>query len=184
MKPSPPITKNGARRKLKVIVSKKTGQELDGASLMQKAFSPNPPILIALDDLSTESGKNDQQGHVQMFAGAMMGIRNAHANLNITKERALHYLFLSSLLFSKLDERPTPPPRVDGAWPLRPDATAVEPRLEKCQLESNRRYWDKWLANVEGDQQREPKHVRKFYEAASFRVESVGLAYLWPVTEL
>lgn len=54
--------------------------------------------------------------------------------------------------------------------------------LEKRQLESNRRYWDKWLANVEGDLQREPERVRKFYEAASFRIEPVGLAYLWPVT--
>jgi len=54
--------------------------------------------------------------------------------------------------------------------------------LEKRQLESNRRYWDKWLANVEGDLQREPVRVRKFYEVASFRIEPVGLAYLWPVT--
>ncbi len=54
--------------------------------------------------------------------------------------------------------------------------------LEKRQLESNRRYWDKWLANVEGDLQREPERVRKFYEVASFRIEPVGLAYLWPVS--
>lgn len=54
--------------------------------------------------------------------------------------------------------------------------------LEKRQLESNRRYWDKWLANAEGDLQREPDRVRKFYAVASFRIEPVGLAYLWPVT--
>lgn len=54
--------------------------------------------------------------------------------------------------------------------------------LEKRQLESNRRYWDKWLANVEGDLQREPERVRKFYEVASFRIEPIGLAYLWPVS--
>jgi SNF2 family DNA or RNA helicase len=54
--------------------------------------------------------------------------------------------------------------------------------LERCQLESNRRYWDKWLANVEGDLQREPNRVRQFYQVASFRIEPVGLAYLWPVT--
>jgi hypothetical protein len=54
--------------------------------------------------------------------------------------------------------------------------------LEKRQLESNRRYWDKWLANVEGDLQREPERVWRFYEVASFRIEPVGLAYLWPVT--
>ena len=54
--------------------------------------------------------------------------------------------------------------------------------LEKRQLESNRRYWDKWLANVEGDLQREPDRVRHFYQVASFRIEPVGLAYLWPVS--
>jgi len=30
--------------------------------------------------------------------------------------------------------------------------------LEKRQLESNRRYWDKWLTNVEGDLKSEPGH--------------------------
>jgi len=54
--------------------------------------------------------------------------------------------------------------------------------LEKRQLESNRRHWNKWLANVEGDLRREPDRVRKFYQVASFRIEPVGLAYLWPVT--
>jgi uncharacterized protein (TIGR02391 family) len=93
---------------IKEMVRKKTGQELDGAALMQKAFSPNPPVVIALDDLSTESGKNIQQGYMQIFAGAMVGIRNpkAHANITITKERCIHFLFLASLLFNKLDERP------------------------------------------------------------------------------
>jgi uncharacterized protein (TIGR02391 family) len=93
---------------VKEMVRKKTGQEFDGAPLMQKAFSPNPPVLVALDDLSTESGRNIQQGYMQIFAGAMIGIRNpkAHENLNITRERAIHFLFLASLLFSKLDERP------------------------------------------------------------------------------
>jgi|SRR6266700_4079960 len=93
---------------VKEMVKKKSGQEFDGANLMQKAFSPNPPVLVALDDLSTETGRNIQQGYMQIFTGAMVGIRNpkAHANLSITKERAVHFLFLASLLFHKLDERP------------------------------------------------------------------------------
>jgi len=93
---------------VKEMVIKKTGQELDGAPLMQKAFSPNLPCIVVLDDLSTESGRNIQQGYMQIFAGAMTGIRNpkAHANVTITKERAIHFLFLASLLFQKLDERP------------------------------------------------------------------------------
>jgi uncharacterized protein (TIGR02391 family) len=93
---------------VKEMVKKKTGQELDGAPLMLKAFSPNLPVLVSLDDISTESGRNIQQGYMQIFAGAMTGIRNpkAHENVTITRERAIHFLFLSSLLFYKLDERP------------------------------------------------------------------------------
>lgn len=54
--------------------------------------------------------------------------------------------------------------------------------IEKKQLESNRRYWQRWLANVEGDLRREPARVREFYNVTSFRIEPVGLAYLWPIT--
>jgi SNF2 family DNA or RNA helicase len=53
---------------------------------------------------------------------------------------------------------------------------------ERRQLESNRRYWQKWLVNVEGDLRREPERVRGFYQVTSYRIEPVGLAYLWPVT--
>ncbi|MBS1770567.1 MAG: DEAD/DEAH box helicase [Acidobacteria bacterium] len=53
---------------------------------------------------------------------------------------------------------------------------------EKRQLASDRRYWVSWLANVEGDLEREPERIRDFYRTVSARVEPVGLAYLWPVT--
>lgn len=93
---------------IKEMIRKKTGQELDGASLMLKAFSPNQPTLIALEDLSTETGKSIQEGFMHIFAGAMKGVRNpkAHANIEITKERCIHFLFLASLLFDTLDNRP------------------------------------------------------------------------------
>ncbi len=86
-------------------VKKKTGNELDGASLMNTAFSPKTPI-ISLDDLSTENGRNVQTGYMQIFAGSMTGIRNpkAHDIINIDRERAIHFLFLASLLMHKLDE--------------------------------------------------------------------------------
>lgn len=53
---------------------------------------------------------------------------------------------------------------------------------EREQLKSNRRYWDRWLENVELDLQREPGRILDFYRTASFRLEPVGIAYLWPVT--
>jgi uncharacterized protein (TIGR02391 family) len=80
---------------IKEHVRRKTGKELDGASLMQTAFSPSAPI-ITLDDLSTESGRNLQLGYMQIYAGAMIGIRNpkAHANISIDAKRAKHHLYL------------------------------------------------------------------------------------------
>lgn len=53
---------------------------------------------------------------------------------------------------------------------------------EKRQLEANRRYWHRWLEKVGADLQREPERILDFYRVASFRIEPVGLAYLWPVT--
>lgn len=92
-------------KRVKEIVKNKTGEELDGASLMYKAFSEKTPIII-LDNLSTETGRNIQKGYMQIFAGAMIGIRNpkAHENIIISKERATHFIFLASLLMYKLDE--------------------------------------------------------------------------------
>lgn len=90
---------------VKVIVKEKTGNEFDGADLMSRAFSLNDPI-IKLGDIGTKTGKNTQIGYMQVFSGAMTGIRNpkAHENIVITRERAIHFLFLASLLMSKLDE--------------------------------------------------------------------------------
>jgi hypothetical protein len=53
---------------------------------------------------------------------------------------------------------------------------------EKRQLFADRRHWERWLANVDGDLEREPKRIAEFYQTKSFRLEPVGLAYLWPVT--
>ncbi len=51
---------------------------------------------------------------------------------------------------------------------------------ERRQFESNRRYWQSWLKNVEGDIQVEPARNREFYVVRSYRIEPIGLAYLWP----
>lgn len=82
-----------------------TGKELDGQGLMTQAFSLNNPIII-LDDLNTQSGKDIQQGYMQIFAGSMTGIRNpkAHDNISIDQTRTKHLLHLASLLMYKLDD--------------------------------------------------------------------------------
>ncbi|MFO1431494.1 MAG: DISARM system SNF2-like helicase DrmD [Candidatus Competibacteraceae bacterium] len=53
---------------------------------------------------------------------------------------------------------------------------------ERRQLEANRRYWQRWLADVEQDLSREPARIREFYQVVSARLEPVGIAYLWPIT--
>lgn len=80
---------------------------MDGPSLMHTVFSPKAPIIV-LADLSTQSGKDMQQGYMEMFAGAMSAIRNpkAHDNIAITRERGFHLLFVASALWQTLDSRP------------------------------------------------------------------------------
>jgi hypothetical protein len=53
---------------------------------------------------------------------------------------------------------------------------------ERRQFESNRKEWRRWLENVEGDLQRDPGRILDFYRTASFRLEPIGLAYLWPAS--
>lgn len=90
---------------VKALVKAKLGTEFDGKPLMERAFSPGNPV-VRLADLSTDSGQNIQLGYMLMFSGAMVGIRNpkAHDNITIDRERAIHHLFLASLLLSKFDE--------------------------------------------------------------------------------
>lgn len=87
----------------------KCGKELDGSKLMTQAFAlDNPPIPLA--DLGDISGRDEQQGYMHLFAGSMLAIRNpkAHANVRIDERRAIHHLFLASLLMHKLDEAHVP----------------------------------------------------------------------------
>lgn len=91
--------------RLKKIVKQVTNSELDGAKLMTTCFSPNKPLLT-IQDMDSETGRNIQQGYMEMFAGAMMGIRNpnAHANQSMSKEDTVRTLHLASLLMYKIDQ--------------------------------------------------------------------------------
>ena len=53
---------------------------------------------------------------------------------------------------------------------------------EKGQLDSDRRYWERWLIQAEDDLKLEPERIRGFYHVHAHRVEPLGIAYLWPVT--
>ena len=93
---------------VKTVARERTSLDLDGAKLMQRVFSVKEPV-IRLADLGDETGRSIQIGYMQLFAGAMTGIRNpkAHGLVNIDSERAIHFLFLASLLRSKLEDPET-----------------------------------------------------------------------------
>jgi len=93
---------------LKVVaneVRNRTGLTTDGSDLMHKAFSPSKPYLVFEDPIpSTQLSM--QQGYMEVFAGAMTGIRNpkAHGMVQLDRRRCIHFLFLASLLLCKVDE--------------------------------------------------------------------------------
>lgn len=91
--------------RVKKLYRKYRNEEKDGQDLMRKAFTPSNPFLI-FEGIDTESGRNVQEGYMQIFAGAMQGIRNpkAHENLSISREDAIKRLVLASLLMDKIDE--------------------------------------------------------------------------------
>lgn len=90
---------------VKVEYKNISGEELDGARLMQKVFSVNNPVF-QFADISTETGRNIQQGYMNIFSGAMIGIRNpkAHNNLNPDKTKSIHLLQIASFMMLKLEE--------------------------------------------------------------------------------
>jgi hypothetical protein len=54
--------------------------------------------------------------------------------------------------------------------------------VERRQRAADRRHWAQWLENANRDLKLEPQRIAEFYKIRSFRLEPVGIAYLWPVT--
>lgn len=53
---------------------------------------------------------------------------------------------------------------------------------ERRQLDLDRKAWDKRLSRIDTELETEPARVREVYEVKAYRLEPVGLVYLWPVT--
>jgi uncharacterized protein (TIGR02391 family) len=87
------------------LVRLRSGLELDGTSLMEKAFSPNTPIL-KFNDLANSSDRDEQKGFMMLFSGAVSGLRNprAHSFIQDDPERALEFIAFVNLLAKLLDE--------------------------------------------------------------------------------
>lgn len=64
---------------LNVLVKQRTGLDEDGVSLMRAAFSPKAPKL-RVAPLECESGRSEQQGYMELFAGSMSAFRNPRAH--------------------------------------------------------------------------------------------------------
>ncbi len=93
-----------AVKALNGLVRLRSGVEEDGDSLMRKAFSPNAPIL-AFNSLSDESDRSEQRGYMELFTGAVAGLRNprAHKLITDTPERAVEFIAFVSMLAKLLD---------------------------------------------------------------------------------
>ena len=88
------------------FVKAKSGKQLDGRGLMSTVFSLDNPI-IKINPLKTQTDRDEQEGFMFLFMGAMEGIRNPKAHENIIQNnpyRTLEYLSIASLLMKIADE--------------------------------------------------------------------------------
>ncbi|MBA7483913.1 hypothetical protein ES707_19430 [subsurface metagenome] len=98
------------------FVKEKTSLELDGKALMAQVFNKDNPV-IKLNELRNRTEKDEQEGFMFLFMGAMVGIRNPKAHDNVIQTdpfRTLEYLALASLLMKRVEEGilvKTSPPR-------------------------------------------------------------------------
>ena len=88
-------------------VKTKSGLDIkEGAALMRTVFSAKSPVLT-LNEFCSRSDKDEQLGYMDIFAGAMTGIRNPRAHdheLDDHPEAALEMLVLASHLMRKLND--------------------------------------------------------------------------------
>ena len=91
--------------RVKNIIKTQTGEDLDGTAAIQKAFSLNNPI-IQVADVSSRTGKDIQQGVMELLTGSIRYIRNpkAHEKIVVEKHDAVRKLHLASLLMNEIDK--------------------------------------------------------------------------------
>ncbi len=86
-------------------VKQKSGQHSgDGSGLMSNVFSANKPTL-AFNELRDQTDKDEQEGLMHLFMGAVLALRNprAHALFDDSPELALDYIAFLSMLAKRLD---------------------------------------------------------------------------------
>jgi uncharacterized protein (TIGR02391 family) len=86
------------------VKEKSRRQDLDGAPLMSTVFSANSPVL-AFNPLADQTEKDEQQGMMHLFMGAVLALRNprAHSVFDDSPELALDAIAFLSMLAKRLD---------------------------------------------------------------------------------
>ena len=86
------------------VKEKSRRRDLDGSGLMSTVFSAKRPIL-AFNDLSNQTERDEQEGFMHLFMGAALALRNprAHAISDDSPEMALDYIAFLSMLAKRLD---------------------------------------------------------------------------------
>lgn len=94
-----------AFKSIEVRVRQITGVEKSGAKLMGDVFHiDDPKIDVAVE--AGQSGRDEREGFLALFRGAMIGIRNPRAHELFQPDdpqRALEYLGFASLLHRRID---------------------------------------------------------------------------------
>jgi uncharacterized protein (TIGR02391 family) len=87
------------------VKEKSRKHDLDGARLMSTVFSPNGPTL-AFNALADQTDKDEQQGMMHLFMGAVLALRNprAHSVFDDSPKLALDYITFLSMLAKRLDD--------------------------------------------------------------------------------
>ena len=83
-----------------------TGVDEDGTRLMARVFNRDHPVL-RLNAGMSRTDRDEQEGFMLIFMGAMLGIRNPKAHdpfIDPDADRAMEYLSLASLLLRRLDD--------------------------------------------------------------------------------
>ncbi len=87
------------------FVKEKSGRfDLDGAALMLEVFSAKKPQL-AFNALADQTDRDEQQGMMYLFAGAVLALRNprAYKLLQDSPQEALDYIAFLSMLARQVD---------------------------------------------------------------------------------
>jgi uncharacterized protein (TIGR02391 family) len=95
-----------ASKALVNLVKERSGRyDLDGAPLMLTVFSKNAPVL-AFNDLVDQTDRDEQEGMMHLYAGAVLAIRNpgGHDFPEESPDRALELIAFLSLLAKRADE--------------------------------------------------------------------------------